>query len=347
MYKNQSDIYGKPRADLVLVSNDSGNILAQEVLEELGKKDLYNNLSLSGLEERKFANGERVPILEDTARGRDAFVITQIQDPTSPRSVDDNLAVHKQTIRTLRTAGANYVTSIIPFHPYSRQDKTTGREPISMRLIAEEITNAGASNVLTFDLHNQATTGFYDPTQTKIDNLKGSKVFIPDIKELIRKDPSSYMIVAPDTGAAKRAEFYAGELGINMAFGYKQRDQNSPNKVDNLEILGDVFGKKLIILDDMVDTGGTIEKLVQRAREQNCEDIHFYTTHAILPNEKSLSRMRNLEIKLITTDTIPRDMIFLEQNSKWFRQISVAPNIAAAVYALNTNQSLKNVYEES
>ena len=337
---------GSPRSDLILVSNNSGNILAQKVLEELRKVELYTNLKLSHLEERAFANGEVVPRLEDTARGADAYVITQIQDPTSSRSVDDNFSIHKQTIRTLRTAGATYVTSIMPFHLYSRQDKTTGREPITIRLIADELTAAGASNVLTFDLHSPVSIGCYDPSQTKIDDLKASKIFVPHIEKLIEKNPRNYICIGPDVGAAKKAEFYSRKLGIDLAFCYKRRDQDSTNLVENIEILGNISGKDLIIVDDMVDTGGTIEKLVQKAKEMNCGNIYFFTTHAILPNEKSISRMRNLEIKLITTDTIPRSYEFLQENESWYKQISVSPNIASAIYALNTNQSLRSVYEE-
>ncbi len=333
------------RGQLKLFACRSGKDLAQEVAKnmssQLSRKHKQTHIELNLIGTTDFADSETESEVPITARGSDAYLIQQCNNPNDSRSVYDNLYEALESINALRISGAEKVTLVLPYHPSSRKDRSNGRVSIGGRLLADLITTAGASNVITFDLHTDQMEGFYNLNQTKIDNLKAFNVLLPYLETNFLQKDKKVTVLAPDAGAGKKAEKYANKLGAEIAFGYKKRAK--ANEVSHIKINGKLE-KTVIVPDDMIDTGGTMMKLIQkiRSKKNNVEDIILACTHPLL-NGKAIKRFANEGITIIGTDTIYRDKEFLDANP-WYHQVSIAPTIADAIIRLNGNLSLNPVY---
>lgn len=331
------------RGELKLFACASGTQFAEELGNSIGKirGEIYN---CQGLKTEQFADGERTIKLSESVRGTDSYIIQQPFDPTSPRSIQDNVWDLLQGIRTLKWAGASYVTAVTPLHPYGRQDKSKGREAIGGELFAEMISQAGASNLLTMDLHADQITGFYDPNKTKIDNLRGSNVLLDYFKrEFDEEYIQNLTVVAPDTGGTERAQHYAKRLGADMAMSYKKRSNNA-NEIDTLELLGEVRDRNVLVIDDMVDTGGTQEKVLDKLAAQSPRDIKVACSHGLF-NKDALSKLSKFNLETIVTDTVPRDQDFFLENP-FVTQVPVSELFGEAIHNLNYNLSLSPLYLE-
>ncbi|MEN7548139.1 ribose-phosphate pyrophosphokinase [Rapidithrix thailandica] len=340
----------KTRGELKIFACRSGERFADAIVRSLNEQvsssvrpQRFQKCQMDTLD---FANGESKVRVRDTVRGADTYVVQQCFDPTSERTIQDNAIEALQAVRALKSAGAYKVTLVLPEHPWARQDKSKGRETITSRLFADFVQVAGADNVLTTDLHADQITGFYDATITKIDNLRASHVLLEFIKQLYDEETLKDLVVmAPDSGGAPKAEYYAKMLGTKMAHAHKTRSNVIANKVEGLEVLGEVENKHVFVIDDMVDTGGSARTLCEKLFDKGVKSIKFGCTHGLF-NKGGLDKLTELGIHVVTTDTIPRTEEFLKQYEGKLTCVSLSSNFAEAIYCLNQNESLESVYGE-
>lgn len=333
------------RGDLVVIGCESGKEFALRVLKEINKKS-KKKVHLLDSQEITFANTEIKSILNESVRGKDVFVIQDVENHYNGKSVDENLRALYTVLGACKRCDANYVTAVIPSFPYSRQDKQWGREDISAARVAWELEGSmGADHVITIDLHNTAIQGFFRVSW--VDNLKGSQVLLPYVKRLI-KDPENTTILPTDLGGAKRANYYSTNLNTEVAFAYKVRNYKKKNTIQDLKIMGNIKNRTVYIVDDMIDTGGTFCKAVEIAKENGAKEIIGITTFGLL-NGNAIETLTKLHekgtfSKLICTDAtyIPKDI--LEKNN-WIKVVSVSKYFGEVIYRLNTRHSIGSLLD--
>lgn len=323
------------RGCLKLFANRSGESFAEKLSKEL-------NVPISPMKTIDFADGESKLIIKESVRGCDAYVVQNCFDPSSERSIYKNFFELLQAGDALRRSGANKVTAVIPYHPFTRQDKSTGREPLTARLAADLISTGGFQNVICSDLHAKQIVGFYK--RTKIDNLPASNIISAHFKENNPTLNGNLVVMAPDAGGAIRAEFYARKLQCRAAQAFKLRSNEEANSVEKLKVAGLVKGLNVLIVDDMVDTAGSVIKLIEALKEKEVNKIFICCTHALL-NGNALQNLTDSGIEVIATDTIPRTQKF-KQKYPWYKEVSLAPLFAKAIYNLNQNKSVSELYED-
>jgi ribose-phosphate pyrophosphokinase len=326
--------------ELCIISCTSGRYFAKSIVKalNLNKK---KKIEILDSEEVIFANTELKTVLNESVRGRDVFVVQDIENHYDGRSVDENLRALYTVIGACRRCDANYITAVLPSYPYARQEKQWGREDITAARVAWELEgDLGADHIISIDLHNPAIQGFFRSAQ--IENLRGSYVLVPHIKSKIRKR-SDTVVTSTDLGGAKRANYYAHSLNCFVAFTFKTRDYHKANTVENMELLGDIENKDIYIVDDMIDTAGTFCKACTLAKSKGAKKIVGVTTFALLNND-ALSKLQELHKekilnKLICTDAsyIPVDI--LRENS-WIEVVSVAPYFAEIIRRLHNRASI-------
>eukprot|EP00940_MAST-03C_sp_MAST-3C-sp2_P000361 g361.t1 len=286
----------------------------------------------------KFKNGEsRVEIL-NSVRDCDVFVV----QPTCNPCPNDYIMELVILLDAFRRAGAARVTAIIPIFGYARQDrKDKSRAPISAKVIADVLFTAGVDRVLTIDLHAPQIQGFVN---FPIDNLFGEPLIKKYISEALQDiDPKNIVVVSPDAGGAKRADALAKELRAGLAIMSKKRDK--PGVVARMTLVGDVENKTCIIVDDMVDTAGTLTRAASELMKAGAKEVYASAVHGVL-SDPAIQRINDSPIKeFIVTDTIPMD----ENKSQCpkMRVISVAPLLAEAVRRIHTGGSLSNLFQNA
>lgn len=273
---------------IVLVSGSSNPSLANKISEFL-------DVALVDPQLRRFANGEIYCEIEKNVRGADVFLIQTLSNP-----VNDNLMELLIMIDALKRASASSITAVIPYYGYSRQDrKASPRTPITAKLVADMLTAAGATRVVTMDLHAGQIQGFFD---IPFDNIYASPVLLEYIKEKIDQD--NLMMVSPDAGGVERVRWYAKRLQKDIAMIDKRR--TGPNVAKAMNIVGDVKGKDVVIVDDMIDTAGTLVEAAKTLRDHGAKRIYAFATHGIFsgPAAERIENCVELEA-VIVTDTIP------------------------------------------
>ena len=278
----------------------------------------YIGLPLCRCQVRRFADMEVFVEIQENVRGADAFVVQSTSFPTN-----DHLMELLIMMDALRRASARRITAVLPYFGYARQDRKPGpRTPISAKLVANLITRAGADRVLTVDLHAGQIQGFFDiPT----DNLFAAPVMVRDIKD--RMDRSNIMVVSPDVGGVVRARALAKRIDAPLAIVDKRRARAGESEVMN--IIGDVEGKSCILIDDIVDSGGTLCNAAEALLKQGAKDVSAYITHGVLSGG-AVARIASSKLKeLVVTDTIqPTEAVRVAKN---IRTISIAPLIGEAI----------------
>jgi ribose-phosphate pyrophosphokinase len=273
---------------IVLVSGSSNNSLSKRISEFL-------DVPLVNPQVRKFANGELYCEIEKNVRGADVFVIQSTSAP-----VNDNLMELLVMIDALKRASANSITSVMPFYGYARQDrKSAPRTPITAKLVADLLTVAGASRVITMDLHAGQIQGFFN---IPFDNIFASPVILDYIKKNLQLD--NLLCVSPDAGGVERVRHYAKKIGTELAMIDKRR--TGPNVAEAMNVVGDVKGKDCIIIDDMIDTAGTLVQAAQALKKNGAKRVIAAATHGVFsdPAVERIARSEDLEM-VIVTDTIP------------------------------------------
>lgn len=274
----------------------------------------------------QFADGECSVSLQEAVRGCDVFIVQ-----STCNRVNDNMMELLIMIDACRRASAGRITAVIPYFGYARQDrKARSRDPISAKLVANIITAAGADRVLTMDLHAAQIQGFFD---IPVDNLAGGNIFVKHYRNQIRKDPDSFLVVSPDVGSVARARNFAMKLGLGLAIVDKRREKANQSEVMN--IIGSVEGKNCIILDDIVDTAGSLCGAAAAIKEAGAQDIFACATHGVLSGP-AISRIEESAItELLLLDTIP-----YPKTAEHIDKISYLTT--ASVFA----ESIRRVHEE-
>ncbi len=273
--------------DLSIFTGNSNSALAQ-----LAPKYLFKSPGKSKV--NPFSDGEIQVEIQENVRLKDVFIIQSTCNP-----VNDNLMELLLMIDALRRSSAARITAVIPYFGYSRQDKKVApRVPISARLVADLITNAGANRVITMDLHAGQIQGFFN---IPVDNLYAAPVLIEHIRSKFAGQ--DIVIVSPDAGGVERARAFAKRLGADLAIVDKRRDK--PNEAKAMAVIGDVKGKIAVMLDDMVDTAGTLTEASNAISSQGASEVHACCTHAVLSGPAVGRIEKSALCSLVATDTIP------------------------------------------
>ena len=290
------------------------------------------NTKLVKAEVKRFSDMEVFVEVQENVRGEDMFVVQSTSYPAN-----DNLMELLVSLDALRRASARRITAVIPYYGYARQDRKSGpRTPISAKLVANLITKAGADRILTMDLHAGQIQGFFDiPT----DNLFALPVFIKDIQEKYKNKP--VVIVSPDVGGVVRARAYARRINTSLAIIDKRREKPGSSEVMN--IIGDVSNHHCVIVDDIIDSGGTICNAAQALINVGAISVDAYVTHGVLSGS-AVSNISNSPLSsLVTTNSIKAtEAVNMSSN---IRQISIAPIIGEAIRRVHMEQSVSSLFE--
>ena len=310
---------------MLIFSGSSNTELAQKVATNLATE-------LAEVERKSFASGEIYLRLADSVRGADCFVMQS-------HSGDINKTIMEQLllVDALKRASAKRITAVLPFYPYSRQDKKAlPREPISARLIGDMFVAAGVDRLVSIDLHTQQIQGFVDQP---FDHLTAMPLFVDYFKEKF-KDPIS--IISPDAGGVKRATTFAKHLEAYVGFVHKKRDPKIHNEVKSFTVIGEVEDRHAILLDDIIDTGGTIAAASRILKERGAKSVNVAATHGIF-SDGSVEKLQDAPIdKIIVTDTLLQN-----GNSSQLGNVevlSVSTIIANALTSIFTDDSVSALF---
>ena len=314
--------------EIAVFTGNSNPALAKDICSALFISP--GNCSIS-----QFADGECSVSVYEPVRGKDVFIVQSTCNP-----VNDSLMELLIMIDAMRRASAGRITAVIPYFGYARQDrKAKSRDPISAKLVANLITVAGADRVLTMDLHAAQIQGFFD---IPVDNLVGSHLFIKHFTKLFGKGNEDVMVVSPDVGSTARARSIAMKLGVNLAIVDKRRERANQSQVMN--IIGSVDGKICILLDDIVDTAGSLCGAAKAIKEiGGAKEVYAAVTHGVLSGP-ALQRIEESSIEhLLLLDTVPypKDRPMLEKIS----YISSAPVFAEAIRRIYEEVSIANMFD--
>lgn len=280
-----------------------------------------------------FANGEIFVRFDESVRGVDAFVI---QSHSAP--INDQLMEQLIMVDALKRASAKRITVVSPFFPYARQDKKhKGREPISARLVADLYKAAGADRLMSVDLHSPQIQGFFDGP---VDHLWALPLLADYVKQTFGSE--NLTVVSPDSGRVRVADIWADRLGAPLAIIHKRRDPNKPNQVQVNELVGEVEGRVCVLVDDMIDTAGTIVAAAKALRENGAGRIIVASTHAVF-SHPAVERLSGPDVdNVIVTNTLPIDA------SKQFDKLtvlSIAPLIARAISSVFNDDSVTSLFD--
>lgn len=311
---------------LVLITGRAYPALAERVAEELGAE-------LVPTDARTFANGELYARFDESVRGCDAFVI---QSHTHP--INEWLMEQLIMVDALKRASAKRITVVAPFYPYSRQDKKgRGREPISARLVADLFKAAGADRIMSVDLHASQIQGFFDGP---VDHLFAMPVLLDHFKKTIDRD--DLCVVSPDMGRVRVADVWSDKLGAPLAIIHKRRDPLVPNQVTVHDIVGDVKDKWCVVVDDMIDTGGTIAKAAEALKKNGARGVTIACTHAIFSGKATEHLSQDFIDQVVVTDTLP---IPPEKQFEKLTVLSIAPLLAQAIHEVFEDGSVTSMFE--
>ncbi len=306
------------------VFTGSSNVyLAKMICEHLG-------IPLGKAQVRKFSDGEINVEIDESVRGMDVFAVQSTCPP-----VNDNLMELLIIMDALKRASAERINAVIPYYGYGRQDKKVlPRAPISAKLVADLITAAGASRILTVDLHASQIQGFFN---IPVDHLYASPILAEYVMDRFQGD---LVIVSPDAGGVERARAFAKRLNTGLAIIDKRRE--IPNVAEAMHIIGDIRGKDSILLDDLVDTAGTLTSAALALKEEGAENVYAYCTHPVLSG-RAVERLAKSPVQeVIVTDTIP-----LKGESASFeklRVLTVAPLLAEAIKRIHLDESVSSLF---
>ena len=312
--------------NLMLFSGRAHPELAEQVAKEL-------DVSITPQTARDFANGEIFVRFEESVRGSDAFVLQSF-----PAPLNEWLMEHLIMLDALKRGSAKRITSVLPFYPYARQDKKhRGREPISARLMADLFKQAGADRLMAIDLHTDQIQGYFDGP---VDHLWAMPLLIDYIRANIDQDRLT--IVSPDAGRVKVADKWCDKLGAPLAIVHKRRDAKIANQVSVHEIVGDIKGRVCVLVDDMIDTAGTICAASDALYDNGAAEVVIVSTHAVFSGP-AVDRLKNSRVsKVIVTDTLP---LSDERRFDKLTVLSVAPIVAQAISEVFQDGSVTSMFE--
>ena len=311
-------------ADLMVFSGNANPKLAQQIVDNLC-------IPMGDATVSKFSDGEISVELNENVRGRDVFVVQSTCAPTN-----DNLMELIVMVDALRRASAGRITAVVPYFGYARQDRRvrSARVPITAKVVADMMLNAGVDRVLTVDLHAEQIQGFFD---VPVDNVYGSPVLLDDIS---RQDYENLIVVSPDIGGVVRARALAKQLDIDLAIIDKRRPKANVAEVMNL--IGDVDGRTCLLVDDMVDTAGTLCGAAKALKEFGAQKVVAYCTHPVLSGKAINNIEASVLDEMVVTDSIPLGDSAL--NCDRIRQLTLSRMLAEAMRRLSNEESLSAMF---
>lgn len=314
---------------LALFAGRTSQALAQTVATELG-------IELGEANIAEFANGEIHCRFSSSVRGSDVFILNT-HSAWPGGSINDSLIEHLVMVDAAKRASAKRITVVAPFYGYGRQDrKAAGREPITAKLVANMFRAAGASRLVSIDLHSGQIQGFFDGP---VDHLTAMPVLVDYLRSLGNED---LVVVSPDAGRVKVAERYANQLGASLAIVHKRRVVDQKNVVEAKDVVGEVKDKTCVLIDDMIDTGGTICAAADQLVEKGAKSVFAATTHPVLSGP-AVDRLKNSCIeKVIVTDTLP---IGPEKSFDKLVILSIGSILARAIEAVFMDTTVSEIFD--
>jgi ribose-phosphate pyrophosphokinase len=321
-----TDLFSLPEKRLVLAAGRAHPELAAQVAAEL-------DTDVVPLSAYDFANGEIFVRFEESVRGSDAFVLQSLPAPINKWFMEQLLMID-----ALRRASARRITVIAPYYPYSRQDKKhRGREPISARLVSDLYRTAGADRLMSVDLHTAQIQGFFDGP---VDHLFSLKLLADHVARRVPREKIT--VVSPDAGRVRVAERWTDRLGSPLAIIHKRRDPDIPNQVKMFEVVGEVEGQVCVLVDDMIDTGGTITKAAEVLFQGGASEVIVAATHGIL-SAPAAARLQESKIsEVVVTNTLP---ITPDKHFEKLTVLSIAPVIANAIREVFNEGSVTSLFD--
>ena len=302
-----------------IFSGSQSTYLAEKIAHYYGK-------DLGGYTCRRFSDGEMSPSFEESVRGCDVFLIQSTPPPA------DNLMELLLMIDAARRASAHYVTVVIPYFGYARQDrKDKPRVAIAAKLVANMLAAAGADRLMTIDLHAGQIQGFFD---FPVDHLEGASIFVPYIKSLALE---SLIIASPDVGGAGRARTFAKHFNAEIVLCDKHRKR--ANEIASMQVIGDVEGMNVVLVDDLIDTGGTLCKAAQILLDKGAKSVRAVCTHPIMSGQAHENIANSVLEELVIADTLP-----LSQPNPKIRVLSVAELFAKAIGRIRDHESISSLF---
>ena len=314
------------RRHLMLFSGRASQDLANEVAHHLG-------IECGDVDLRDFANGETYARFQESVRGTDAFVMQTHSAPVNERIMELLIMID-----ALKRGSAKRISAVVPYYGYSRQDKKgRSREPIAAKLLADLLDVAGADRIITIDLHSGQIQGFFDGP---VDHLTALPVLADYIRE---NEPGELVVVAPDAGRVKSAEKLAGMLGQPLAFLHKRRSREVANQVDVHEVIGDVDGRHCVMIDDIIDTAGTIVKGAEVLVANGAQRVTAAATHGIFSGA-AIDRLKNAPLaEVVVTNTVP---VPDEKRIDKIVVLSIAHIVADAIRAVFEDASVSEMFND-
>ena len=312
---------------MMLFSGNTHPALAAEIAGHLG-------IQLSPCKITRFASGEIYFRSEESVRGADVFVIQTHAEP-----VNESIMEQLVMLDAMKRASAKRITAVIPYYGYSRQDKKgLAREPISAKLVADLVTVAGAQRVVSVDLHSGQTQGYFD---FPFDHLTALPILSDFLSGELGLHDDNVVVVAPDAGRIRTAERLREHLHADLAFLYKRRSRMEAHKIEEMAVVGEVDGRPCILVDDMIDTGGTVAKGAEALAQQGAGPIYAAATHGVLSG-KAVQLLEEAPISgVVLTNTVP---IPEEKQFAKLRVRSIAPLIASALRAVFEDTSVSEIF---
>lgn len=310
-----------------IFSCNSNKPLAESIAEKLG-------IELAACDAFQFSDGESYVKIGELVRGYDCFVVQSTSNP-----VNDNIMELLIAADALRRASAGRITAVIPYYGYARQDrKARARDPISAKLVANLIQTAGFDRVLTMDLHSAQIQGFF---AMPLDHMLGNPLLLKYYKEKIKEVDGDFVVVAPDIGSVKRSRAFAEELDVPLAIIDKRRPEANVSEV--MSVIGEVKGKNVIMVDDMIDTAGTICNAAAAMQEKGAKRVFACCTHAVLSGP-AIERIE----KSVIEELVVLDTIKLEEEKKIpkIKQLSCANVLAKAIQSIHDNSSVSKLFKK-
>lgn len=309
--------------DFTVFTGNSNPVLAKKICKYLG-------VQLGGAKVKTFSDGEIQIEIEETVRGKDIFIVQSTCPP-----VNDNLVELLLMIDAFKRSAASRITAVMPYYGYSRQDKkVVPRVPISARLIADLLTIAGTNRLITMDLHAGQIQGFFD---IPVDNLFAAPVIIEYIKSNFS---NNLVIVSPDAGGVERARAYAKRLNTDLAIIDKRRD--APNKAIAMSVIGDVTDKVAVIIDDMIDTAGTLIEAAYAIIEHGAKEVHACCAHPVFSGP-AIDRIKNSVLKsIVVSDTIPLNS--KAETCDKISTLSISELVGESIIRCHKGDSVSNLF---
>lgn len=315
------------RGELTLLSGNSNRDLAESVAKYLG-------IELLDADIEKFKDGEVSVKINQSIRGKDVYIMQPTSSPTN-----DNLMELLILIDACRRASAGYINAIVPYYGYARQDrKTRGREPITAKLVANLLTTAGADRVVTMDLHAGQIQGYFD---IPVDHFSAIRLLSTHFTDIVKDNADDYVVVSPDLGGVRRAREFADYLKLPIAIIEKRRPK--PNVSEVMSVIGEFKGKHAIIVDDMIDTAGTITNASEFLIDSGAKDVYIVATHGVFSGD-AIDKLNNSRVKeVVITDTIKQPA---EKLIDKLTIMSIAPLLAEATHRINTYESISGLFAD-